>query len=90
MALEAHGLSVLARPTGSSHRNVIYQDALYAPLHMVAELSAGRLHIEKRLAVRHAMANSILGGELVAPFRRGRGGPGGCWIVDAPELHLGR
>ncbi|MYH57981.1 MAG: Uma2 family endonuclease, partial [Boseongicola sp. SB0675_bin_26] len=24
-----------------------------------------------------------------APFGRGRGGPGGWWIVDEPELHLG-
>ena len=40
--------------------------------------------------MRYARANSILGGELVAPFRRSRGGPGGCWIVGAPELHLGR
>ncbi len=24
------------------------------------------------------------------PFDRGRGGPGGWWIVDEPELHLGR
>jgi Uma2 family endonuclease len=27
--------------------------------------------------------------ELGAPFHRGRGGPGGWWILDEPELHLG-
>jgi Uma2 family endonuclease len=32
----------------------------------------------------------MLGGELVPPFHSGRGGPGGSWIVDEPELHLGR
>ncbi|PRQ03082.1 hypothetical protein ENSA5_18010 [Enhygromyxa salina] len=26
--------------------------------------------------------------ELGSPFQRGRGGPGGWWIVDGPELHL--
>ncbi len=30
-----------------------------------------------------------MGGELVSPFGRGRGGPGGWWIVFEPELHLG-
>jgi Uma2 family endonuclease len=30
----------------------------------------------------------MLGGELMGPFRRGRGGPGGWWILDEPELHL--
>ena len=32
---------------------------------------------------------SRLGGELAGPFDRGRGGPGGWWIIDEPELHLG-
>jgi Uma2 family endonuclease len=36
----------------------------------------------------HAAAASAIGGELFAPFRRGRGGPGGWWILDEPELHL--
>ena len=26
---------------------------------------------------------------LTGPFDRGRGGPGGWWIIDEPELHLG-
>jgi hypothetical protein len=30
-----------------------------------------------------------LGGELTNPFQRGRGGPGGWWILDEPDLHLG-
>ena len=25
---------------------------------------------------------------LVSPFGKGRGGPGGWWIIDEPELHL--
>ncbi len=35
------------------------------------------------------MASSSLGVELGGPFHRGRGGPGGWWILDEPELHLG-
>ncbi|GAB6043198.1 hypothetical protein JCM17961_38760 [Endothiovibrio diazotrophicus] len=26
---------------------------------------------------------------MVSPFGKGRGGPGGWWIFDEPELHLG-
>jgi Uma2 family endonuclease len=32
----------------------------------------------------------VLGAELVGPFQLGRGGPGGWWIVDEPELHFVR
>jgi len=27
--------------------------------------------------------------DIGGPFHRGRGGPGGWWILDEPELHLG-
>ena len=70
-------------------RKATYQDVLDAPPHMVAEVIAGTLHTQPRPAMRHAWASSILGGELVSPFGRGRGGPGGWWIVFEPELHLG-
>jgi Uma2 family endonuclease len=66
-----------------------YKDVLDAPPHMVAELIHGALHLHPRPASRHARAASILGGELILPFDRGRDGPGGWWIVFEPELHLG-
>ncbi len=66
-----------------------YQDVLNAPANMVAELTGGRLHLQPRPASRHARASSVLGIELGGPFDRGRGGPGGWWIIDEPELHLG-
>ena len=66
-----------------------YQDVLDAPPHMVAELVEGALHLHPRPASRHALAGSALGVELGAPFQRGGGGPGGWWIIDEPELHLG-
>ena len=66
-----------------------YQDVLDAPEHRVAEIVDGVLHTHPRPAPPHALASSYLGGELVGPFGKGRGGPGGWWIVDKPELHLG-
>ena len=66
-----------------------YQDVLDAPAHQVAEIIKGTLHTHPRPAPRHTLASSTLGNELGPPFHRGRGGPGGWWILDEPELHLG-
>ena len=66
-----------------------YQDVLDAPAHRVAEIVDGTLHTHPRPAAPNALASSRLGGELTGPFDRGRGGPGGWWIIDEPELHLG-
>ncbi len=70
-------------------RPATYQDVIDAPMHMVAEVVAGTLHTHPRPAMPHALASSSLGGELSSPFQKGRGGPGGWWIVFEPELHLG-
>ena len=56
---------------------------------MVAELIRGALYVQARPASPHALAGSALGIEIGGPFGRGRGGPGGWWIIFEPELHLG-
>ncbi len=61
---------------------------LAAPNHVVAELVRGVLHTHPRPAPAHALAASRVGAELEPPFGRGRGGPGGWWILDEPELHF--
>ena len=70
-------------------RKATYRDVLDAPAHMVAEIVRGALHLQPRPAIRHAVAGSSLGIEIGAPFQKGRGGPGGWWILDEPELHFG-
>ena len=66
-----------------------YEDLLKVQHPLVAEIIAGRLVIRPRPRPRHAMASSALGDELVFPFQKGRGGPGGWVILDEPELHIG-
>jgi Uma2 family endonuclease len=66
-----------------------YQDVLDAPSEQVAELISGELHLSPRPGWPHATATSVLGMDLGGAFLRGRGGPGGWWIVFEPELHLG-
>jgi Uma2 family endonuclease len=70
-------------------RPATYEDVLNAPDHLVAEILDGELFTSPRPAVAHAHTSSVLGGELSGPFHRGRGGPGGWWILDEPELHVG-
>ena len=66
-----------------------YQDVLDAPPNMVAEVVYGALYTHPRPAPAHARAGSGLGILIGGPFGYGRGGPGGWWIIDEPELHLG-
>ena len=61
----------------------------YAPAHRVAEIVDGTLYTHPRPAMPHALASSALGNDLGNPFQFGRGGPGGRWIIDEPELHFG-
>lgn len=70
-------------------RVATYEDILAAPANTVAEIVDGVLETSPRPAPPHALASSVLGIEIGGPFGRGRGGPGGWWILDEPELHLG-
>jgi Uma2 family endonuclease len=70
------------------NRPATYADLQRVPDHLVAEIVDGELYTSPRPALRHALAGSSLGGALIAPFQQGRGGPGGWWILDEPELHL--
>ena len=79
----------MATNTAERTHRATYQDVLDAPAHRVAEIVDGTLYTQPRPAPRHAVASSRLGGEITGPFDRGRGGPGGWWIIDEPELHLG-
>lgn len=70
-------------------RRATYEDLLAVPDHLVAEILDGELYTSPRPAPRHAVTTSGLGADLSGPFDRGRGGPGGWWILDEPGLHLG-
>ncbi|MEW5789268.1 MAG: Uma2 family endonuclease [Pseudomonadota bacterium] len=69
-------------------KSATYDDLFDLPEHVVGEIINGRLVSHPRPAPKHARAYSRLGGELDGPFDQGRGGPGGWWILDEPEIHL--
>jgi Uma2 family endonuclease len=66
----------------------LYEEYQRVPPHRRAEIIHGTLYVTPRPAPRHANASTVLGSELNGPFQRGRGGPGGWWILFEPELHL--
>jgi Uma2 family endonuclease len=71
-----------------AHQSACYEDLLLLPEHLVGEIINGVLITHPRPAPKHTLAYSVLGGELQGPFGQGRGGPGGWWILDEPELHI--
>jgi Uma2 family endonuclease len=73
-------------------KRATYEDLLTVPETMIAEIVDGVLHTKPRPASPHANAASVSGSDLVSAFHRkpgGPSGPGGWWILDEPELHLG-
>jgi Uma2 family endonuclease len=70
-------------------KRTTYDDLIEVPEHLVAEIVDGDLYVSPRPAGPHTLATSGLGVSIGGPFDLGRGGPGGWWILDEPELHLG-
>lgn len=66
----------------------LYEQLIALPENSVGEIIEDVLHAQPRPAARHALAASAVGGELYNPFHKGRGGPGGWWILAEPEVHF--
>lgn len=66
-----------------------YADLEALPDNLVGEIVGGRLVASPRPAPPHASVSSSLGMLVGPPYGFGHGGPGGWWILDEPELHLG-
>lgn len=71
-------------------REARYEDLFGLAENLVGEIINGMIYTQARPAPKHARASSTLGTEIGSPFDRGRNGPGGWWILDEPELHLGK
>jgi Uma2 family endonuclease len=69
-------------------RPATYEDLLKVPDDLIGELIDGELYTSPRPAIPHMNVSSVLGGDLNVRFQRGRGGPGGWWILVEPELHV--
>lgn len=70
------------------NKSASYADIEALPPHLTGEILDGELHVQPRPSGVHGLAELGLGTDLTNPFQRGRGGPGGWWILTEPELHL--
>lgn len=69
-------------------RRTLYVQLEMLPEGLTGEILDGQLHTHPRPTWTHALAASRLGADLEAPYGRGRGGPGGWWILLEPEVHF--
>jgi Uma2 family endonuclease len=76
--------------TARIREQATYEDLVNLPENMVGEIIEGELFASPRPGGPHARFASVLGMDIGPAYDRGRGGPGGWWIIDEPELHLGR
>lgn len=71
-----------------NRRRATYADVEALPSNVVGEIVDGELFVMPRPRALHANALGNLREELRNPFQRGRGGPGGWWILPEVELLL--
>jgi len=69
-------------------RSTPYEQLLALPENLVGEIIGGQLHTQPRPSGPHSVAERGLTIELGGPFDKGRGGPGGRWILVEPEVHF--
>ena len=69
-------------------RPTLYERLEALPEGLTGEILDGQLYTQPRPSGLHVIAATSLADELVSPFQKGRGGPGGWWITAEPELHF--
>lgn len=74
----------------SARPKTLYERLESLPDELIAEIIDGQLHTQPRPKPAHAVAASNLAAELIGPYSRAIGGPGGWWIIFEPELHFRR
>ena len=78
----------MASPHAELTFDKLYKELEDLPPNMVGQIINGSLHANPRPSGPHGLAASTLGMDVGTPYDRGRGGPGGWWIIDEPELHM--
>jgi Uma2 family endonuclease len=58
------------------------------PPHLKGEIIDGELYVQPRPRAVHANVEGAIIDDLRGPYHRGRGGPGGWWILPEPGIEL--
>jgi len=78
-------MAPLARKLG---RPATMADLEALPSHLKGEIIDGELYVQPRPRPRHSRAEAAVVDDLHGPFDRGRGGPGGWWILPEPGIEV--
>lgn len=70
----------------AARKRATLADLEAVPAHLAAELIEGVLYTMPRPRIRHQNAGGLVYDEILGPFQRGRGGPGGWWIMIEPGI----
>jgi Uma2 family endonuclease len=79
-------LVVVAKPAPSLDDLVAQLDAL--PADVRGEIIQGTLYTNPRPLPRHMRIEGLVVDDLTSPYQRGRGGPGGWWILPESGICL--
>jgi len=74
--------------THAAQQASLYEQLLCLPERLTGEIIDGQLHTQPRPAWPHALAGARLNADIETAYGRGRGGPGGWWILYEPEIHF--
>lgn len=69
-------------------RPATYADLEALPEGVKGEIIDGELYTQPRPRARHALAGTTIASEIQGPYRLGRNGPGGWWILLEPGIEL--
>jgi len=72
----------------AAERSATYEDLLDLPENVVGEIIHGVLYAHPRPRSVPLNVEGALISDLMSPFQRGRGGPGGWWILVEPGIEL--
>jgi len=72
-----------------ARRLATYADLLALPEHERAEILAGELVVQPSPTPAHQSIIAEIYAELRGPFQRGRGGPGGWWLIPDVDVEFG-
>lgn len=65
-----------------------YAQLLALPETLIGEIVNGQIHTQPRPSGPHALVCSSLEIDIGSAYHKGRGGPGGWWILVEPEIHF--
>jgi Uma2 family endonuclease len=77
---------VVAKPAPSLDDLVAQLETL--PQGVKGEIIKGTLYTNPRPFARHMSIEGLIVADLSSPYQRGRGGPGGWWILPEPGIFL--